>query len=84
MQMLHIVAASPKSGRELIDALSEFDSELIRASDGSSAVTVRLGADHEETIAVLNVLERYVAERARSARVTLNGRDYRMDPEPAA
>lgn len=84
MQTLHIVAASPESGRALIEALGGFDAELTRASDGTYAVTVRLNADHQETIQVLNVLEQYVAERAQSAQITLNGREYTMEPEHVA
>ena len=84
MQTLHIVAASPESGRALIGALSGFDAELIRAKDGTYAVTVELDGDHQQTIAILNVLEQYVAERAQSTKVTLDGREYTMEPEPAA
>jgi hypothetical protein len=84
VQTLSILAASPESARGLIEALAEFDAELVQASDGSYAVTVRLDGDHSETIAVLNALERVVTERARSARITLNGRQYVMDPDPAA
>jgi hypothetical protein len=84
VQTLNILAASPDSARGLIEALADFDAELIHSSDGSYSVTVRLEGDHAETIAVLNVLEEYVTERARTARVTLNGRDYVMYPGPAA
>ena len=84
VQTLNILAASPESARGLMDALADFDGELVLASDGSYNVTVRLDGDHAETIAVLNALEEYVTERARTARITLNGRDYVMQPGPAA
>lgn len=84
VQTLSILAASPESARGLIEALAEFDAELVQASDGTYAVIVTLDGDHSETIAVLNALERVVTERERSARVTLNGREYVMDPDPAA
>lgn len=77
-----MVAASPESARALINALSDFDAELIEGSDGGLEVMVRLGGDHTETIAVLNALERFVTERERSARVTLDGREYVMLPDP--
>jgi hypothetical protein len=82
VQTLNIVAASPESARALINALSDFDAELIEGSEGGFEVMVRLGRDHTQTIAVLNALERFVTERERSARVTLDGREYVMLPDP--
>jgi hypothetical protein len=82
LRTLNIVAASPESARALINALSDFDAELIDGSDGGFEVTVRLGGDHTETIAVLNALSRFVTQRERSARVTLDGREYVMLPDP--
>lgn len=84
MQKLNIVAASPESARALMDALSEFDAELIQASDGGYEVMVTLGGRGQETVAVLNTLERFVTERERSARLTLDGREYVMHPDLAS
>ena len=82
MQTLNIVAASPESARALMEALSEFDAELNHLSDDRYEVTVTLGGRGRETVAVLNALERFVSERERSARVTLDGREYVMLPDP--
>jgi hypothetical protein len=84
MQTLNILAASPESARGLIDALSDFDAELIYASDGSYEVTVTLDGSDQEIVAVLNALERHVTNRARSAQITFDGHEYVMHPEPAA
>jgi hypothetical protein len=84
VQTLDIRAMSPESARALVGALSEFGAELIHTSDGSYVVTVRIDGDHSETIAVLRVLEQYVTEQARTARLSLNGREYVMHPDPAA
>jgi hypothetical protein len=83
LQTLDILAASPESARALIDVLSDFDAELSHTSDGSYSVTVRIDGDHAETIAVLGALERYVTERARAARLSPNGHEYVMHPDPA-
>jgi hypothetical protein len=83
VQTLNILAVSPESARGLIDALADFDAELVHTADGGHSVTVRLDGDHAETIAVLNLLEEYVTERARTARITLNGHNYVMQPGPA-
>jgi len=82
LQTLNIVAASPESARALMNALSGFDAELIHGSDGDYEVMVALGGSSQETISVLNALERFVTERERSARVTLDGREYVMLPDP--
>jgi hypothetical protein len=84
VQTLHILAASPASARGLVDALRDFEVELRRTSDGGYEVRVQLEGDDRETIAVLNALERHVNERAARAHLTLNGREYVLDPEPAA
>ena len=84
MQTLHILAASPASACGLLDSLRDFDAELVQTSDGGYEVRVELDGDDRETVAVLNVLERYVNDRASRAHVTLNGREYVMDPDPAA
>lgn len=83
MQTLHIVAAGPESARGLIDALHDFDAELLRTSDGGYEVKIELGASDRETVAVLNALEQYVNDRAMRAEITLNGREYVMHPDPA-
>jgi hypothetical protein len=67
-----------------MDVLSEFDAELIEASDGGYEVIVTLGGSGQETVAVLNALERFVTERERGTRLTLDGHEYVMHPEPAA
>jgi hypothetical protein len=51
--------------------------------DGSYEVCVVLDGNDCDTIAVLNVLARHVTERSSRAHVTLNGREYVLDPEPA-
>jgi hypothetical protein len=84
MQMLNIVAVSPESARGLVDALSDFDVELIQATDGGYEVTVTLGASDREIVEVLNALEQYVNTRSTLARLSLNGRDYVMHSEPVA
>jgi hypothetical protein len=84
VQTLKIFAASPESARALMDALAEFDAELIETSDGGSEVMVALRGSGREAVAVLNALERFVTERERSARLTLDGREYVMHPDPAA
>jgi hypothetical protein len=67
-----------------MDVLSEFDAKLIEASDGRCEVMVTLRGSGQETVAVLNALERFVTERDRCARLTLNGREYVMQSDPAA
>jgi hypothetical protein len=84
MQTLNTLAASPESARGLIDTLSDFDAELIHDSDGSCEVKVTLDGSDQEIVAVLNALERHVTNRARSARITFDGHEYVMHPEPAA
>lgn len=84
MQTLNILAVNPASARGLIDALGGFDPELVRTSDGSFTVRVELDGNDRETILVLNALSTYVNERSTRARVTLDGREYVMEPEPAA
>jgi hypothetical protein len=79
LQTLDILAASPESARALIDVLSDFDAELSHTSDGSYSVTVRIDGDHAE----MGALERYVTERARAARLSPNGHEYVMHPDPA-
>lgn len=74
---------SPESARGLAEALREFHAELIHMIDGSYEVSIVLDGNDCDTIEVLNVLERHVTERATRARLTLNGREYVMDPEPA-
>ena len=83
MQRLNIVAASPESARALLDALSEFDVEVIHASDGDYQVSVTLGGRDREIVAVLNALEQYIIDRGHTARVNLDGREYVMHPDPA-
>jgi hypothetical protein len=84
MQTLHILAVSPASARGLINALRGFDAELVRTSSGGFEVRIELEGNDEETVAVLNALQSFVNDRASRARVRLNGREYVMDPEPAA
>jgi hypothetical protein len=84
MQTLHILAVSPASARGLINALRGFDAELVRTSDGGFEVRIELEGNDEETVAVLNALHSFVNDRASRAHVRLNGREYVMDPEPAA
>jgi hypothetical protein len=72
------------SARGLINALGGFDAKLVRTSDGGFDVRVQLEGNDRETVQVLNALSTYVNERSTRARVTLNGREHVMEPEPAA
>lgn len=83
MQTLRIQAASPESARGLAEALRQFHAELIQMVDGGYEVCVVLDGNDCDTIAVLNALARHVTERSTRAHVTLNGREYVLDPEPA-
>ena len=83
MQTLKIEAASPASAHAMIDALAEFQAELVEDPDGRSEVVVTLGGGDQNIVKVLNALERYVTERANEpARIELEGRKYTMHPEP--
>jgi hypothetical protein len=67
----------------MLAALSAFRAELLENGDGSCEVVVSLGRDDAEIVAVLNALERHVAERGSGpARVELEGRSYLMQPAP--
>ena len=73
---------SPVSAHAMMDALAEFQSELVEDADGRSEVVVTLGGGDQEIVRVLNALEHYVTERARQpARIELEGRKYTMHPE---
>jgi hypothetical protein len=81
MQTLTIRAASPQSGRALLEALSEFHVELAKA-DGRRELTVTL-SEEGEIVAVLKALAQCVNERETGpARISLEGRDYTMHPDP--
>ena len=82
MQTLNVVAASAESARALLEALSEFEAELIEAEDGHCEVSVTLASSASEIVAVLNALEEYVLDRG-PARLSLDGHDYVMHPSPA-
>jgi hypothetical protein len=85
MQSLTIRAASPESARAIFEALSEFQVVLV-VVDGHSDLTVTLRRGAREIVAVLHALARYaIRELARDGtkRISLEGRDYTLHPEPA-
>lgn len=84
MEKLRIQAATPETGREMLAALSEFKAELLESSDGCEVV-ISFGGDDHKIIGVLDVLERYVTERANGpARMELNGKSYVLNPVEGA
>jgi hypothetical protein len=85
MQMLTIAAASPQSARALVDALSEFQVELLERKYGRRDIVVELGGSDREIIDVLSAIEAYVTQRRDGpARIELNGRSYTMHAESHA
>ena len=78
MDRLTIHAISPESGRALLAALSDFQTELVESAEGCDVV-VTLGPANSEVVAVLNALEQYVHERGDGpARFEFYGRNYVM------
>lgn len=81
MQKMTIEAASPASARAMIEALAEFQADIVEGEDGRSHVVVELNGADRHIVKVLNALEQYVNERAKAARIEFEGRTYAMLPE---
>ena len=82
MRNLTIEAINADSAHALLHTLATFQAELAPAGEGRYEIQVRLGSNRE-TIAVLNTLAAYMAQReAGPTRVGLDGHTYLLDPAP--
>jgi hypothetical protein len=84
MEALTIDAASQDSARSMLDALTDFEPQLVETVDGGFQVVVGLAGSDRRIVEVLNALERYVTERDDGpARVEFEGHAYTIHPEPS-
>jgi hypothetical protein len=82
MRKLTIEAASLESARHIVDALADFDPELVDDGEGLT-VAIAIGSDRQ-LIGILNALEQHVTARNEGpALVGLGERKYRLDAAPS-
>jgi hypothetical protein len=82
MQAITIDAASQESARSMLDALADFDGQLVETVEGHFQVVVAL-ARSDRIVEVLNALERYVTERGDGpSKLEYEGHSYTVHPEP--
>jgi hypothetical protein len=83
MRSLTIEAMTVVSAQGLCDALRGFKPELTKDEDGVYRVKIVLGRGDQDTVEVLNAVERHLTDRgADPARVELDGHQYTMHPRP--
>jgi hypothetical protein len=79
MRTLKIEAVSLASARDLCDALSGFQVELVATESGSYEVKVALGMSDRDTARVLGAIEDYITKRGTDpARLEIDGHSYAM------
>jgi len=79
MRSMTIEARSLQSARALYSALSEFQPEMTGSDYEGYRVSIELGSSDGQIVAVLDLLEKHVSERATEpARVELDGRRYTL------
>ena len=67
----------------MLDALADFDAQLVETLDGHFQVVVALAGSDRRIVEALNALERYVTERGDGpAKLEYEGRTYTVHPEP--
>jgi hypothetical protein len=67
----------------MLDALADFDAQLVETLDGHFQVVVALAGSDRRIVEALNALERYVTERGDGpAKLEYEGRSYTVHPEP--
>jgi hypothetical protein len=67
----------------MLDALADFDAQLVETLDGHFQVVVALAGSDRRIVEALNALERYVTERGDGpAKLEYEGRNYTVHPAP--